>query len=193
MAKIVKRYALLVIDMQNDLVMPGSPLRVIGAKATVPVILKALITFRNYKLPIFHTVREYRPDGSDIEITRLTSFIEQNKGLVPGTRGCEIVGELRPLPGEYKIIKNRFSAFMNTELDFMLRRLEVNHIVVCGTQYPSCIRTTVFDGISYGYHVTVLIDATSAKSKEIVESNIRDMKDIGVECIETAEFLKKLK
>ena len=193
MAKVVKRYALLVVDMQNDLIMPGSPLRVIGAKATVPVIVKVLTAFRNCNLPIFHTVREYRPDGSDIEITRLTSFIEQNKKLVPGTKGCEILGELRPFPGEYKIIKNRFSAFMNTELDFMLRRLEVNHIVVCGTQYPSCVRTTVFDGISYGYHVTVLTDATSAKSKEIAESNIRDMKDVGVECIETAEFLKKLK
>jgi nicotinamidase-related amidase len=193
MAKIVKRYALLIVDMQNDLVMPGSPLRVIGGKATVPVILKALTAFRNRKLPIFHAVREYRPDGSDVEITKLISFIEQSKGLVPGTKGCEIVGELRPLPGEYKIIKNRFSAFMNTELDFMLRRLEVNHVVVCGTQYPSCIRTTVFDGISYGYHVTVLTDATSAKSLEIAEANIKDMRDVGVECVETAEFLKKLK
>ncbi len=193
MAKIVKRYALLIVDMQNDLVMPGSPLRVIGAKATVPAILKALTAFRNCKLPIFHAVREYRPDGSDVEITKLTNFIEKNKGLVPGTKGCEIVGELRPLPGEYKIIKNRFSAFMNTELDFMLRRLEVNHVVVCGTQYPSCIRTTVFDGISYGYHVTVLTDATSAKSQEIAEANIKDMRDVGVECSETSEFLKKIK
>jgi nicotinamidase-related amidase len=191
MSKRVKRYALLIVDMQNDFVMPGSPLRVIGAKATVPVILKALTAFRRRKLPIFHAVREYRPDGSDVEITRLASFIEQNKGLVPGTKGCEIVNELRPLPGEYKIIKNRFSAFMNTELDFMLRRLEVNHIVVCGTQYPSCIRTTVFDGISYGYHVTVLIDATSAKSQEIAEANIRDMRDVGIECIETVDFLRK--
>ncbi|MEI6055395.1 MAG: isochorismatase family cysteine hydrolase [Lentisphaerota bacterium] len=193
MAKIAQRYALVVVDMQNDLVMPGSPLRVAGAKATVPVIVKVLKTFREHKLPIFHTVREYRPDGSDIEITRLANFIEHTKGLVPGTKGCEIVEELRPVPGEYKLIKNRFSAFMSTELDFMLRRLDINHIILCGTQYPSCIRATAFDSICYGYHTTVLTDATSAKTAEIAESNIRDMKDIGIECVESSEFFKKLR
>jgi nicotinamidase-related amidase len=193
MARQFKHYALLIIDMQNDLVLPGSPLRVLGAKATIPMIQKVLKNFRVKKMPIFYTKREYRPDGSDIEITRLENFIERNKGLVPGTPGCEIVDELRPIPGEYKIVKNRFSAFMNTELDFILRRLEVNHCVICGTQYPSCIRTTVFDAISYGYFVTVLTDATSAKTKEISDANIADMKDVGVECIETAEFLKRLK
>lgn len=193
MAKIAQRYALIVVDMQNDFVMPGSPLRVAGAKATLPVIVKVLKTFRDHKLPIFHVVREYRPDGSDIEITRLANFIETSKGLVPGTRGCEIVEELRPVPGEYKLIKNRFSAFMNTELDFMLRRLDINHIIICGTQYPSCIRATAFDAICYGYHTTILTDGTSAKTAEIAESNIRDMKDVGIECIESSEFFKKLR
>jgi len=183
MVKIAQRYALIVVDMQNDLVMPGSPLRVTGAKTTVPIIAKVLKTFRENKLPIFHTVREYRPDGSDIEITRLANFIEHTKGLVPGTKGCEIVEELRPVPGEYKLIKNRFSAFMSTELD----------LILCGTQYPSCIRATAFDSICYGYHTTVITDATSAKTTEIAESNIRDMKDIGIECIESSEFFKKLR
>ncbi len=193
MAKLAQKYALIVVDMQNDFVMPGSPHRVAGAKATVPVVAKVLKFFREYKLPIFHAVREYRPDGSDIEITKLSNFIEQTKGLVPGTKGCEIVEELRPFPGEYKLIKNRFSAFMSTELDFMLRRLNVNHVIICGTQYPSCIRATAFDAICYGYHATVITDATSAKTTEIAESNIRDMKDVDIECIESSELLKKLR
>ena len=44
MAKQVKCYALLIVDMQNDLVLPGSPLRVLGAKATISVIHKVLKT-----------------------------------------------------------------------------------------------------------------------------------------------------
>ena len=186
-------YGLVIIDMQNDFVMPGSSIRVAGAKATLPIVSKVLKAFRSKKLPVFHIVREYRPDGSDIEITRLTKFLEQGKTVVPGTTGCEIVEELRPIPGEYRIIKNRFSAFMNTELDFILRRLGITHLVVCGTQYPSCVRCTVFDGVSYGYHVTVLTDATSAQKPEIAESNIRDIEDIGVECCLSTAFLKKLR
>jgi nicotinamidase-related amidase len=193
MQKQTEIYGLAIIDMQNDFVMPGSPIRVAGAKATLPVVNKALKAFRSKKLPVFHIVREYRPDGSDIEITRLTNFLECGKTVVPGTTGCEIVDELKPVPGEYRIVKNRFSAFMNTELDFILRRLGITHLVVCGTQYPSCIRCTVFDGISYGYHVTLLTDATSAQNPEIAEANIRDIEDIGVECCPTSIFLKKLK
>lgn len=187
------RHALMIVDMQNDLVLPGSPMKVAGAKATVPIIRKLLDFFRNQKLPIFHIVREYRADGSDIEITRLTNFLERSKMLVPGTPGCEIVEELKPLPREYRIIKNRFSAFMNTELDFILRRLHIRHLVICGAQYPTCIRTTIFDAVSYGYHVISVTDATSANTPEIAKANIRDISEIGVDCIKASEVIKKIK
>ncbi len=186
------RYGLVIIDMQNDFVLPGAPVRVAGARATIPKVREALNCFRDSNWPVFHVCREYREDGSDVEITRYKPFMEQAKFAVPGTPGCEIVKELSPLPGEYRIVKNRFSAFMKTELDFILRRLGIARIAVCGTQYPNCIRATVYDGLSYGYEVTVLTDASSAKSAEIAEANIRDMRDIGVECITVAEFRSKV-
>jgi nicotinamidase-related amidase len=33
---------------------------------------------------------------------------------IPGTKGCEIVETLKPREGEYRIVKKRFSAFMQT-------------------------------------------------------------------------------
>ena len=192
MMKKVLDCALLVIDMQNDFVMPGSPIRVAGARASVPVVKKVLTAFRNVGMPVFHAVREYRPDGSDIEITRLDNFLERTKVVVPGTRGCEIIEELKPIPGEYRIVKNRFSAFFMTELDLMLRRLGIEHVVVCGTEYPSCVRSTIFDAISYNYFVTLITDGCSAQTPEIAESNIHDIKNIGIECVTAAEFIKQL-
>ncbi|MCF7790969.1 MAG: cysteine hydrolase [Victivallales bacterium] len=184
--------ALLIIDMQNDFVLPGSSAKIAGAKATIPVIQKVLNSFRKANLPVFHAVREYRADGSDIELTRLENFLEKSKMLVPGTYGCEIVGELQPVPGEYRIVKNRYSAFFMTELDLILRRLGIEHIVICGTQYPSCVRATIFDALSYNYFVTMIIDGCSAQTSEIGESNIRDIKDLGVECLTGSEFIKRL-
>lgn len=186
------KYALIIVDMQNDFVLPGAPVRVAGALATVPRIREALETFRFLEWPIFHVHREYRLDGSDVEVTRLKGFLEGPQYAVPGTRGCEIVEELTPQPGEYRIMKNRFSAFMNTELDFMLRRLGIARIAVCGTQYPNCIRTTVYDAVAHGYLVTVLTDATSAQTPEIAEANIRDMRNIGVECTTVKQFMQHL-
>lgn len=180
--------ALLIIDMQNDFVLPGTPQCVAGAMTIIPNLKKVLNMFRKKNLPVFHIVREYRADGSDIESVRLDHFLTQNY-CIPGTRGCEIIEELVPVKGEYRVVKNRFSGFMNTELDLMLRRLGVTDIAVCGVQYPNCIRATVFDGIALGYHVTVVTDATGAQTEEVARANIHDMANIGVSCINSDAFL----
>jgi len=183
-----KRSALVIIDMQNDFVLPGAPACIAGAFETIPRVREALDWFREKMWPVFHVVREYRADGSDIEITRLEGFQEGPGYVVVGTKGCDIVDELRPLREEYRVVKKRFSAFMNTELDFMLRRLEIKHVVLCGTQYPVCVRTTVFDAVAYGYQVVVLTDATSAQTPEIARANIRDIENIGAVCLTVGEF-----
>lgn len=59
---------------------------------------------------------------------------------VPGTKGAEIVDELTPLPNETILRKLRFSAFFQTELDMILRRLKIDTLLIAGTQYPNCVR-----------------------------------------------------
>jgi len=184
-----KKYALIIIDMQNDFVLPGSLTSVDGAYETIPCLKKLLDFFRTKKWPVFHVVREYRADGSDIEQFRLNDFLN-TPYAVSGTKGCKIVGELKPVEGEYLIVKNRFSAFMNTELDFMLRRIGATHLIICGTQYPNCIRATIFDAVACGYSVINITDATSAQTGQITDANIIDLKNIGVECILLNEYLK---
>ena len=176
-------FALLIIDMQNDIVLPDSPYRVDGAYSTIPNIVKVLEHFRKKGHPVFHLVREYREDGSDIEQFRYRDFVAGKKYVVPGTPGCEIVKELTPVEREYRIVKNRFSGFMNTELDFILRRLTITDLAVTGTQYPNCVRATVLDAVALGYNVTLVMDATSAATPEIAEANIVDIRNIGVRCI----------
>lgn len=183
------KMGLIIVDMQNDFALPGSPMCVAGAMAVLPNIKRVLTFFRKRSFPVFHVVREYRADGSDIEITRLQSFLSQQQYCVPGTKGSAIVDGLEPLANECRIVKNRFSAFMNTELDFMLRRLDVPNIVVCGIQYPNCIRTTIFDGVALGYNVILITDAAGAQTDEIARANIFDIANIGVACITTDRFL----
>jgi nicotinamidase-related amidase len=174
--------------MQNDFVLPGAPACVAGAAATVPAIRRLLEDFRARAWPVFQVVREYRADGSDIELPRLPGF-QRQPYLVPGTPGGEIVAELAPLPGEYRVVKNRFSAFMLTELDLMLCRLGVADVVICGTQYPNCIRASIFDAVALGYRVTNVTDATSAQTPEVAAANIRDIAHIGVQCVTLDAYL----
>ena len=182
------RHALLIIDMQHDFAVPGGACEVPGAHATIPTIRKVLGRFRDLGLPVFHVVREYRADGSDVEITRLDALMEKNM-VVPGTQGGRIAPGLEPVEGDYRIVKQRFSAFMFTELDLILRRKGITHLAVTGTQLPFCLRTTLFDGLCLGYHMTLLTDASSSRTQEIHQANIRDIRDAGMACVTVDEYL----
>ena len=180
-------WALLVIDMQNDFVRPDAVLCVRGAEASLPSIRSACDWFRARGWPVIWVVREHAADGSDIEAMRLDLF-RRTPVLVPGTPGCEIVAGLEPRPGEPRIVKKRWSVFMQTELDWVLRRIGVERIAVSGTQIPNCLRATVYDAVCYGYQCRLLSDACSAQNEEVKAANLRDIRDIGVECPTVEEF-----
>lgn len=179
--------ALLIIDMQNDFVLEGKPLKVAGARAVIPKIQTVLAEFRKRSLPVFHILRVHRPDGSDVEIIRQDLFRKQ-PFAVAGTPGAAVVTELAPLRHEYIIEKIRMSAFIGTELDLMLRTLGVTTVCVAGIQTPNCIRTTVFDAIAYNYPVVLVDDATGASSDDVHRANVRDMQNIGVRIVKAADI-----
>ena len=181
------RSALLIIDMQNDFVLEAKPLIVAGAAAVIPKIQSVLAEFRRKKLPVFHILRVHRANGSDVEIIRQDLFRKQ-PFAVAGTHGAAVIDELAPRPGEYILTKTRMSAFIGTELDLMLRTLNITTLVVCGIQTPNCIRTTVFDAIAYNYPVVLVGDATGAASGEVHLTNVRDMQNIGVRIVKTVDI-----
>lgn len=88
--------ALVIIDMQNDFVLPEAPLCVKGAQATVPTIQKLLDRARAEGWRVIHVIRQHRRDGSDVEIGRAPLFTQGAGICVPGTKGAEIVDELAP-------------------------------------------------------------------------------------------------
>jgi nicotinamidase-related amidase len=187
----MKRPALLIIDMQNDFVLDGAPLKVAQAQAVIPKIKSLLDAFRARSLPVFHILRVHRHDGSDVEITRKDVF-KKTPFAVAGSRGAAVVDALKPVPGEYVIEKIRMSAFIGTELDFMLRTLNITDLVVSGIQTPNCIRTTVFDAIAYNYPVTLVADAVGAQNDDVHAANVRDMANIGVTVTNAGDLIPLL-
>lgn len=100
---------------------------------------------------------------------------------VAGAPGAALVPGLAPAPGELTVSKKRFSAFMGTHLDSLLRRLGVRHVAVCGVQTPNCVRATAFDAAALDYHsVAVLADATASSSAAVQAANLFDLRAAGV-------------
>lgn len=64
----MQRTALLIIDMQNDFVLPGSPGHIPEAEGIVAVVAKLRNFARRQNGRIVHLTRTYRPDGSDVGV-----------------------------------------------------------------------------------------------------------------------------
>ena len=190
----ISHAALIVIDMQRGFLDAESSLCIKNAAATVPACAAAIKAARRLSIPVFYVSRAYRADGSDVEHTRRAVWEAGGKPLAPGSTGpcsVEIPAEMAPAPGDYQLIKPRFSAFFATELDLILRRLNIDTILLTGTTTPNCIRTTCYDGVSLDYKVAVITDCCSSNSDEIQQSNLRDMANIGAVLMESADLAEE--
>lgn len=189
------KQALIVIDMQNGFLNPESPLCIRMARATVPACARVIAACRRAEIPVIFINRAYRADGSDVELARRQVWEEGGKPLTPGSTGplsVENPPEFGRRPGDYEIIKPRYSAFFQTSLDLLLRRLGVDTVVLTGTTTPNCIRTTCYDALSLDYQVEILEDCCSSNTEYIQQANLLDMRNAGAFISSSALFMRKL-
>lgn len=182
--------AILVIDMENDFVLPDAPMRVAGAYATLPAIKKFLDYGRANNWAVIYIYRIHRPSGIDAELFRRHFFEEGHPFCIAGTKGAAIPDVIAPKPGDISVEKQRFSAFFGTDLDIILRGLGVKNVYLTGTQYPNCVRSTAVDSMSLDYNTTVVTDCCSAATEEVANANIYDLRNMGIPCIPSSEIMK---
>lgn len=185
--------ALIVIDMELGFTDPASAHCIQTAMATVPACKRAMELAREKGIPVFLVNRVYRGNGSDVEATRYAAWVQGGKAMMPGSTGarsCEMPEGMEAKPGDYTITKPRFSAFFQTELDLILRRLRVETVILIGTTTPNCIRTTCYDALSLDYNVVILPECCSSQTEEIQRVNLEDMARIGAQLMTVEEFLE---
>lgn len=182
------RSALLIIDMEYGFIDPSSAHCIAMARDTVPACVSAAETAREKHIPVFFITRQYRPDGSDVECTRYAGWKAGGRSMTPGSQSADAPEGLRPQKEDYTILKPRWSAFFQTELDLILRRLGVRTVLLAGTTTPNCIRTTCYDANALDYNVVILTDCTSSQTQEIQEANLRDMERMGAVLLDSAAF-----
>lgn len=188
-------WAVLVIDMENGFVDPASPHCIRMAQASLPAVKLVLDASREQGVPVFYIKRIYRPDGSDVELTRWQAWADGGRAMGPGSQGpsgADYCEEIRPQEGDYLIYKPRWSSFFATPLDLILRRLGVKGVILLGTTTPNCIRTTAYDANSLDYEVIVVSDGTSSQTLEIQQANLLDMKNMGARIMTAEELVRSL-
>lgn len=190
--------ALVIIDMQKAFVKPGAALCIHGAAVTVAAVARLAAAARQQQVPVIWVCRSYAPDGSNMEPPRWRDLVARGYGasgvLAPGSRGInseELAEGLSMEPGDYRLVKPRYSAFFHTELEALLQRLGVRTLVISGTTVPNCIRSTAYDALSLDLETIVPGDTVSSISDDIQEANLRDMARAGVIICQSDVLIQK--
>jgi ureidoacrylate peracid hydrolase len=161
------RAALIVVDVQNDFVSPeGSAGKrgedVTAAMAMVPNLLRLIDEGRHVGLTIVY-IRTMHSEWTDTPSWIYRS--SQKSGLNTcreGTWGAEFYAGISPLPSERVVIKHRYSAFINTDLNTVLKARGVQSVLVCGVATNVCVETTTRDAYMFDYYVTMIDDCSAA-------------------------------
>ena len=78
-----------------------------------------------------------------------------------GTFEHEVIASLAPRAGELVIDKNTSSAFNSTGIEWLLRNMDVETLVLAGMATDMCVETTARDAADRGFNVIVAEDATA--------------------------------
>lgn len=90
-------------------------------------------------------------------------------------RHPELVEPLRPPDGASFVIKARHSIFYETPLEYLLRQLGVDRIMLCGQVTEQCILYSALDAYVRHFRVAVPTDAVACIDPELADAALRMM------------------
>jgi nicotinamidase-related amidase len=100
--------------------------------------------------------------------------------------------EVRPIEGELVFPKTNGGAFTGTNLDFVLRNMDIESLIITGFLTDQCVLATAIAGADIGYDVLLVEDACTATTKENQDAVIRMTKDVFLKAKSTDELMRIL-
>ncbi|MGO4398773.1 cysteine hydrolase family protein [Achromobacter sp. PAB15] len=178
--------ALLIVDLQNDFLTPGGAYDRGGAVSREARVLPARVA------PVARAVKAHGglvaaslftlwPDAHgepmiSPHLKQLRPFLAKGD-FAAGSRGQANVAELDGLV-DVSVWKVAYSAFFNTQLDWVLRRAGVSSVVIAGIVTNGGVASTARDAHMRDYHVTVLADGCAAPTPAMHDAALADLRTV---------------
>ncbi|MGB9740949.1 MAG: cysteine hydrolase family protein, partial [Candidatus Bathyarchaeales archaeon] len=110
----MEKMAVIVIDMLNDFV--TGDLKCERARKIIPNIKKLIEAARRHNVPVIYSNDAHYPQDAEV-------VNKWGKHAIKGTKGAEVIPELKPTEKDYVTEKRTYSGFYETGLDPLLRSL----------------------------------------------------------------------
>lgn len=178
--------ALIIVDLQNDFLSPGGAYDRGGAvspqaralPARVAPVARALKARGGFVAASLFTLW---PDAHgepmvSPHLRQLRPFLRKGD-FAAGSAGQANVAELDGLV-DASVWKVAYSAFFNTQLDWVLRRAGIANVAIAGIVTNGGVASTARDAHMRDYHVSVLADGCAAPTPAMHEAALADLRTV---------------
>jgi gluconolactonase len=194
-----KSAALIIQDLQNDVIIEGGAFADSGAPAhataqnVVANVRRLAEACRASGVPVIHVWYIVEPGAPGLKQNApLFEGVKSANALVRGTWGAAPADGLEAQDGDFVVEKMRMNAFHDTRLDTLLRGLGVETLVISGAWTNMSIEHTARHAADAGYRAVVASDGTSTVSDEwqnaALNYAMQNVATVGT-CSEIAEAL----
>lgn len=185
-----QRPALLVVDVVQAYVTPGSPLYAQGFVDALAPTRRLVAAAREAGVPIIFTRVAYDTNGRDGGL--FFRKVPALRCFVAGAPGGAFVEGLAPLDGETIVTKQYASAFFGTSLASTLTASGIDTVLVTGFSTSGCVRATALDALQNGFAPFVVRQACGERDPRPQEANLFDLQAKYAEVIDEARALEEL-
>jgi biuret amidohydrolase len=174
MAKLLERPVLVSIDMHRghlDPVVATLPLPAERSQALIARAAPIYAALRAHGVPIVQVVTRYRrPHESESNpfwgAKKSAVRARSHEHNLFGSPGTEIVPELFAPSDIVVDSKKRYSAYLHTDLEFVLRDLGARTVLLAGVNTNSCILCNAFETVNRDFELVVLKDCVDSMDGE---------------------------
>lgn len=163
-----RRTALIMQDLQNDVISEGGAFADSGAPAhatsqgVVANVRSLAAAARSAGVPVIHVWYIVEEGAVGLKQNApLFQGVRSAGAVVRGTWGAAPADGLEPQPGDHVVEKMRMNGFFQTRLDTLLRGLGVETIIITGAWTNMSVEHSARHGADAGYEVIVASDGTS--------------------------------
>jgi ureidoacrylate peracid hydrolase len=197
-----KHAALVVVDMQNDFCHPNSPFArksgkdVSMAETMAPRLVGLIEAARAAGVQVIFTQDSHK-EGNISDVQReewLRTHARMNPEDEPsiceeGSWGEEFY-EVSPKDGDLVVRKHRYSAFINTDLNLILRSNQIQSLIMTGVATGGCVESTARDGFMLDHYIVFVEDCCATSTVDRHNAAVAAIRDtFGV--ITTADEIMK--
>jgi ureidoacrylate peracid hydrolase len=193
-----KRTALLTIDLQNDFLHPEGAYGRAGqgseAIAALPARIRPVADALRAKGGTYISAQFTLVPGPGGEpliaphLKKLRPFLGKGD-FAPGGFGHSLVDELSP--ADYTVEKVAYSALYQTRLEYILRALDIDTLIVGGIVTNGGVASTVRDAHLRNIHTILLSDGCAAFKPEVHDATLVSLGSI-TPIVTCAEMLEEL-